>query len=353
MQYPIFLTPKDFPLKRNINNDLFSKQIIENNLTPPKEPLWPIKPQKTNGEIDLGCALYLYIPFVLIAGYSVYYLYQIRNKSEFDTELGLIIFWTLFVLIVIRFNPVSYTIQLLQIIHFRKMYRRQVKNYPAKLSEYEVNHKVYKQEKDKYYHNLNQFKSSERFSQTLDRMIQNELLSQQKDFMRGILKPETTLQNIQAGHSERSFLFHLLQHIPKENILTRQRVGHFFPDFIYTNGKDVYVDIEIDEPYDHKSRQVTHSFDSLDDQNRNEYFLKHNWFVLRFSEKQIVTEPEECCYYLKTMLRVHTNEDLPSRPSYLRNDKCWSDEEAIKMMEGNIRQAYSNNYPKQPFRGSI
>lgn len=57
---------------------------------------------------------------------------------------------------------------------------------------------------------------------------------------------------------------------------------------------DFYIDIEIDEPYSLIDGTIMHH-DRTKNEERNLFFNEINWGIIRFTEKQIVETPAQCC----------------------------------------------------------
>ena len=82
------------------------------------------------------------------------------------------------------------------------------------------------------------------------------------------------------------------------------KVFYYYPDIIVSDGKGVLFDIEIDEAYSLETKEPIHYLRSqLGDQeqkwisvdnDRNKAFAQDGWIVLRFSETQVMSHPEEC-----------------------------------------------------------
>jgi hypothetical protein len=58
---------------------------------------------------------------------------------------------------------------------------------------------------------------------------------------------------------------------------------------------NLFIDLEIDEPYDQNSRHPTHCQSNASDGEHNDFFLDNGWVVMRFSEAQVVNHPRRCC----------------------------------------------------------
>jgi len=106
----------------------------------------------------------------------------------------------------------------------------------------------------------------------------------------------------------------------------------------------IWIDVEIDEPYDYKTGNPTHCSDDERDRNRNSFFLKNNWIVVRFSEEQVVRYPESCCKEIALVIRRVTGiekyvHDLAEAAS-LAISPMWTSRQAKKMAKAKIRDKY-------------
>jgi hypothetical protein len=116
-----------------------------------------------------------------------------------------------------------------------------------------------------------------------------------------------------------------------------------FPDFLLVDEKNrIYIDIEIDEPYAFNIDQVSHCIG--DDDERNFEFLYNNWFVIRFTEEQVVRFPEECCDFIDKIkiqiLQKLDGKKIEFNYSFPFKQNPWTIESALKLKAIN----YRNNY---------
>ena len=113
------------------------------------------------------------------------------------------------------------------------------------------------------------------------------------------------------------------------------------PDFcLYWEKKNLYIDIEIDEPYDIVSRKPIHYLGNGDNL-RDRYFIRNGWCVLRFAEQQIKDNAEGVINYVKRILRWLTDEnEIKFHKDTLDSINRWSYEEATEMSSKNIREKY-------------
>jgi hypothetical protein len=107
----------------------------------------------------------------------------------------------------------------------------------------------------------------------------------------------------------------------------------------------IWIDCEIDEPYDYKTGKPTHYINS--DCNRNTFFLKNNWIVMRFSEEQAVRYPESCCKELAIVIQIVTGMIMYSKKFVtvpaLSPTPMWTQRQAQKMAKAKYRDRYLNS----------
>lgn len=124
------------------------------------------------------------------------------------------------------------------------------------------------------------------------------------------------------------------------------------------NGLNLFIDIEIDEPYDGYSRVATHY--AGQDDYRNQYFTNRGWMVIRFSEKQVVTNAVGCCRLIADVIKsVDKNYKLPERLlniNVVENESYWTKNQAEQWAIDNVRENYleipgfTDRIPEAPVR---
>jgi hypothetical protein len=121
------------------------------------------------------------------------------------------------------------------------------------------------------------------------------------------------------------------------------------PDFAYIDKKTgLHIDIEVDEPYSHKSGKPIH-YQGKDDR-RNEFFGSKGWVVIRFCEKQVVLSPKRCCKTVALVIAELTGDASVLQPFAnipdLEPIPQWTQKESLIM----ARQEYRDQY--QPVKQS-
>ncbi|HAP69256.1 MAG TPA: hypothetical protein DCR04_05940 [Flavobacteriales bacterium] len=128
----------------------------------------------------------------------------------------------------------------------------------------------------------------------------------------------------------------------KINQVTEDQV--FYPDFVYVcPDSGIHIDIEIDEPYTLKKGKPIH-YIGCGDEDRNDYFIRNNWCVVRFTEEQVLQEPDECTNLLKELVNelvFDTDENrgqvyVSINSTY--RQKRWKKKKAKKWAKKNYRE---------------
>jgi len=134
---------------------------------------------------------------------------------------------------------------------------------------------------------------------------------------------------------------YIKKHLTKEMMLGDLLNPVFYYPDIAIAINNLYIDIEIDEPYSMDSRLPIHCIGS--DDYRNTYVTSQGWEVIRFAESQIVEYPEKC---LSTIIDVikHIKQGMFGKPFIDYNEKWitpqWNEESAMDMAKRNYRESY-------------
>lgn len=157
--------------------------------------------------------------------------------------------------------------------------------------------------------------------------------------------------NAHQGASEAKFHDYLSKYF-LDNIHTKLTVSisdfqhPYSPDFSYIDSEtNLYIDIEIDEPYSYREPELEPIHYMGVDAKRNQFFLERGWLIIRFREEQIVKYPDSCCKTIAETIDDLLDDDRFSDqfigiPS-LRKMKQWTFSEAEKMAQTDYRKTYS------------
>lgn len=174
-----------------------------------------------------------------------------------------------------------------------------------------------------------------------------------KDIFLKATRPEIVcLTN--KGITEDFFHDYLVKYFNDLQIKTNLTIKQYnknlmIPDFIIFDQKNnLYIDIEIDEPYTYQTREPIHYYEeeskSHIDGYRNYFFTTNNWVVIRFAEEQITDYPNQCCYFISTILQSLTNGKRSILSTFenktLKEIKCWTKEMSLAMEKSKYREDY-------------
>lgn len=166
------------------------------------------------------------------------------------------------------------------------------------------------------------------------------------------LKPYYNIKKISnvnnRGKTEMFFFSKLYEHFNNQiNIDVVPDIGKnpFQPDFVLIcKETNFHIDIEIDEPYSVDNGKPIHH-DRTNDDERDLFFEEINWGIIRFTERQIVENSEECISLIQNVLNAINNKQI-----YFEHkvplEKKWSYEEALIMSSNGFRNTYLPNNMK-------
>ena len=117
------------------------------------------------------------------------------------------------------------------------------------------------------------------------------------------------------------------------------RYSPYEPDFVlYDDKLNMYIDVEIDEPYDGYSRLVTHIIEGSDSV-RDVFFKESGWVVVRFTEKQVHLHTAQCIQTLRNIIDSMRGKVRPCPPA-VEEEKRWSRRQAIEWERDLYREKY-------------
>lgn len=116
------------------------------------------------------------------------------------------------------------------------------------------------------------------------------------------------------------------------------------PDILLFDKKmNLYIDVEIDEPYDGYFRYPTHCVRQEEQQKQDDirdlFFTESGWIVIRFTEKQIHLHSPDCIDYIKNVLNSIRNRNYNNEITCEIEDQ-WDDNQCIKWQKEHYREKY-------------
>ena len=156
------------------------------------------------------------------------------------------------------------------------------------------------------------------------------------------------------GYKEYDFLQYIQKYFKEtfkiyddRYVLTKK--NRYEPDILLLNEKDginIFLDIEIDEPYvgtnDIKNRKPTHF--RFADVNRNNEFKNRGWIIIRFAEIQVHQNPKECCRFIADVIKsIYPQFNIPLdlvKTKPIEPILQWTKELALNWSAQNYREQY-------------
>lgn len=199
----------------------------------------------------------------------------------------------------------------IEILNDNKRYEESLRSYRNGINTYETMHK-------EFVTGLEKYKDEYIYEKYLQEIKSKITISRSNDF-------------IKKGKSEDNFLKYLLNRFQTNELMINIAVNTFnsafYPDFLYVSkNKKFSIDIEIDERYDYETKKPIHFIGS--DDERNNFFLDKNCFIIRFTEDQVTEEPEKCCQFIQDFVNIISRPQLYGLKNNIRKIKPWSYEEA-------------------------
>lgn len=161
-------------------------------------------------------------------------------------------------------------------------------------------------------------------------------------------KVDSKAQNI-VGISEKYFQKYIEdsfkdKYIPGAVLPSKGRGSAIVPDFLlFDRDNNIYLDIEIDEPYVWKENIITHFIGA--DFDRDFSVTQANWFILKFTEEQIIVNPlkaikiiDETFSHIQKLSSGEQSNFSNYYPGFIT--KAWTKEDCTRMMVENYRSTY-------------
>lgn len=165
-----------------------------------------------------------------------------------------------------------------------------------------------------------------------------------------ILKLPRNGRSNQKGYKENDFFNQLKQNINDIEMTNNVHMmipyfnKPYEPDIVLFDKKlNLYIDIEIDEPYDGYYRYPTHFINPEDeikqDNIRDLFFTESGWIVIRFTEKQVHCQTFECIDYIKNVLKSIQNQIFVNDATYQKETQ-WDYNQCIQWQKIYYRESY-------------
>lgn len=311
----------------------------------PKEPekvVEPIRPQQSNRGTDgngLGVFLLFIVPGIVLLVFAI-------NTKLYEAAIGgfVVVLAGIFLIRTFQWDKHAeedkikkYNTALSTLSYRENEYQKKYAEYQTKLSDY--NREVARLS-DKDY--VLQFRKKKIKKILRDRHIPK--FTNKEDIA------------IKQGATEEFFVSKLSDEF---EIFTNQKVVfdeiiEYYPDIILII-HNIYIDIEIDEPYSNDDKTPIHYMEedyspyrhgngeSSIDETRNRDFTENGFEVIRFAEEQIWLQPDKCIAFVNKFVSNLENGRITSNSIKEFSIKKWKKEDAYQMAYNHYRDVYLNN----------
>lgn len=154
----------------------------------------------------------------------------------------------------------------------------------------------------------------------------------------------------QKGYKENDFFNQIKLHITDLELTDNVHMvipnynKPYEPDIVlFDKTLNLYIDIEIDEPYDGYYRYPTHCINLEEevkqDNIRDLFFTESGWIVIRFTEKQVHCQTNECIDYIKNVLNSIYKRDFTNEPKCEKENQ-WDYNQCIQWQKAFYRENY-------------
>ena len=150
-------------------------------------------------------------------------------------------------------------------------------------------------------------------------------------------------ETIKSGAAENDFC-KKLQLVFGEYVLRHKMVNsyiHYYPDILISNPeKSIYIDIEIDEPYDFETKSPIHEINNPFEENRDARMIRSGYTIIRFSEEQIIKHSDQCLKFIQDVYSFLLNFENKETIVFNQSSKRWNTLEALDLAKRNYRISY-------------
>jgi hypothetical protein len=206
-----------------------------------------------------------------------------------------------------------------------------------------------------YYRKLNRqsiAKSLQYNSAVTDQTIISEKLQipNWQQILSGKVLKNDGISTAQIGTSEPEFNKYLIKYFepilkPSYSFNIPNFHAPYSADFCLQLPCGLSFDLEIDEPYVGDTGKPHHCIDDDKDKLRDRFFAAGNWITIRFSEKQVVIQPDRCCYLIAMLIVALTGDSTIKHKfnpaiTLPTSDRRWTKFESQEMAKNKYRDSY-------------
>ena len=304
----------------------------------PQKPVIPSNPGEYDGNGNIGCW-----GIILIASVIVIIIFIMAEDVKFQ-ELWQSILGFLCLLFLFISN-----------LWDKKLHKEKQKEYEQAIKQHQIFVERYEKALSKYNEEMQIYISQKKVLLSecnIEKYRANRICDYlTNSYQAPIFEACNDSDIVKKGASE-DFFVEKLKALTHWNVYTEQKVKvgtkFFYPDIII-HINDIYINVEIDEPYAGNDGTPIHFIEdnilmTSIDKRRNDYMTENGWVVIRFAEEQIFIHTKECIEYIAKVADsiVNGNGNIVVSEQFIREK--WNKQQSYKMSYKRFRRTY---VPKQ------
>ncbi len=201
------------------------------------------------------------------------------------------------------------------------------------------NQRHYEEKYKKYVDELNHYSLTKKEFQSPSSIIYKKrqmLKTMLSTIKKAILEQAEILDDntVRRGLSE-DFFYRYLKKYSQFQVYKSLKYKFYYPDLVLIKN-NLVIDLEIDEPYSYEEKKPVHS--DGQDEKRDNFLLNEGFVVIRFSEEQIIENPEICLEIINSVIDTYLN--LTEMPINSKFKKVQKD---VFQIENTFNLAYNNS----------
>ena len=307
------------------------KKILFEKPELPKEPLVPVKPMRPD-EPNTTNPFFIIAIIAAIVICALAYSHN-NNSGGGSMVVGIVTCWVFLISMIVAVKRKEKNEKL------QKIYENEVRQYQEAIKKYEDDCEKYADKRKDYIDTVTEMKSNE--------YVMNCRKKEMDKLLRERMKPVFEDLNgdvVKKGRLDDYFANELMLagYEVVENVKIPVGNTFYYPDVLVKMG-NLYIDIEIDEPYSMDNGEPIHYMDDCDDSvdfDRDFYFNDLGYEVIRFAEESVALHLKACVEYIAEVVNAIK---AGKEASFYNADivvKRWDKEDAEAMSKKGYRSVY-------------
>ena len=309
-----------------------AREIVNGKPELPKEPIAPVKPRYPDEPDTINPFLIIALIAAVVICIIAYSSYD-KNSGEGVMVFDIVLCWVFCIALFVAAKRKEKNSML------RKQYELKVQEFKNAIKEYDEDCEEYVKIKRSYNDVVDEMSS--------DKYIMKWRQEQVGKWLRNRIKPEFKGLNgdiVKKGRLDDYFANELMLagYEVVKNVKIPVGNTFYYPD-VLVKMENLYIDIEIDEPYSKDNGEPIHYMDDNGDSidfNRDSYFSELGFEVIRFAEESVALHLKACMEYIDEVVNAIQAGKVVSFYNADIEVKRWNMEEAKEMSKKSYRDSY-------------